>query len=493
MFSALVWRTPAQRIAGLLVGMLFVLGGQLLLPGSAHALIQTGTPWPDGRVPVCWRSDADDHDYHASNAAVVRDAVENQWGRVANLTFVGWGICPGAELNEPAGTVVIHWEDDDVNKGSKADVGYYPDKRTFVRLAPMGAPTSTGPRTEAQFRSDVLHEFGHALGFWHEHNHPERNGQAPGICAGDPATNATVLTPFDVTSIMAWTYCYYPPANPGPAAISPWDIVGVQRLYGRKPAGSVVGLGNSCLDVPKASTTIGIDLQVFNCHGDDNQRWDYRPDRTFRATIAGQPRCADVAGGTVSSTSGTVLQSQACDGTSSQQFSFAGVELRGIGDKCVDVPSANYATGQYVQLFDCQGSGNQHWHLLGNSIKSTVSNYCLDVPGGSAVVGRLLQLAPCTYGASQQFTLTDAGQIQFGGLCVDSQGGAPVNGARLQLYSCKSGTWEMRNQVWHLTGAIRGLGGQCLDIKGGLGIDRAKVQLYPCTGNPNQRWDYYFD
>jgi hypothetical protein len=90
--------------------------------------------------------------------------------------------------------------------------------------------------------------------------------------------------------------------------------------------------------------------------------------------------------------------------------------------------------------------GNQRWNLTGGSIKSNASNFCLDVPAASATVGRLLQLAPCTSGASQQFTMTDAGQIMFGGLCVDSAGGAPTNGARLQLFSCKSGAWELRNQ-----------------------------------------------
>ena len=471
---------------GVLLSLLLAVGSQVLVPASAHALIRSGTAWPNGVVPVCWRSDADDHDYHAHSAAVARDAVENNWGRVANLTFVGWGTCSGPELNEPARTVVIHWSEDDGNQGPKADVGYRSDTRTFVRLRQIGWPNSRGGKTEAEFRSDVLHEFGHALGFGHDHQHPERNGQAPGICDGDPDTDAEVLTPFDVRSITAWTYCYFPPDSPGPATLSAWDIVGAQRLYGRKQPGAIVGSRNSCLDIPSSNTAIGVDLQVFNCQPTPNQSWDFRPDNTLQATVSGQTRCADA--------SLTVLESRACEGDASQQFSFKSVELRGIGDMCVDIPSANYASGQTVQLFECLGTPNQDWTITAaGSIKSSVSSFCLEVPGGTAALNKLLRLASCTFAASQQFTLTDAGQIKFGTLCVDSENGVPTNGVRLQLYTCKSGdAYQMRNQLWHLTGAIRH-NSQCLDIRGGIGQDRALVQMASCTNSASQRWDYYFD
>jgi endo-1,4-beta-xylanase len=155
------------------------------------------------------------------------------------------------------------------------------------------------------------------------------------------------------------------------------------------------------------------------------------------------------------------------------------------------VPSANFAAGQYVQLFDCHNTANQQWSIFdGRVIKSSTTGFCLEVPDGTATVNKLLRLATCTYGAAQQFTFTSAGEIRFGGMCVDARGGTPA--LALQLYDCKPDGAGKRNQQFHLSGPIRGLGGQCLDIQGGRGYDGTPVQLFPCSGGTNQRWDVYF-
>jgi hypothetical protein len=155
------------------------------------------------------------------------------------------------------------------------------------------------------------------------------------------------------------------------------------------------------------------------------------------------------------------------------------------------VPSANFATGQYVQLFECHNSTNQQWSIFnGRVIKSSTSGFCLEVSSGTATVNKLLRLATCTYGPAQQFTFTSAGEIRFGGLCVDARGGTPA--LALQLFDCKPAGVDKRNQEWHLSGPIRGLGGQCLDIPNGRGYDGTPAQLFPCTGGTNQRWDLYF-
>jgi hypothetical protein len=468
-----------RRAAPVFLALAFAVSAMGIQADRASALIRQGEPWPGGRVQVCWRADADNHDYFTENARLVRGLVENRWGRAANIHFSGWGVCPAyADELDPPKTVQIHWSEDDGNQGPKADYGYFTDKRTFVRLQPLKDYSS-----QADFEGDVLHEFGHALGFGHEHNHPLRGTQAQDVCRPSSPVTAEVLTPFDRNSIMG--YC-----STALNTLSPLDTVGVQNEYGRKPAGALVGLGNRCLDIPNASTAIGTPLQVFQCNGTDNQEWTYASDSTLRATIAGQQRCIEVPNSVISPTSGTTLKTDICNARDNQIFGLKGMQLRGFGDACVEVPGANFVAGQYVTLAGCTDAANQKWGLIdGRTIKSSASNYCLEVPGGTASVGKLLRLAACNYGTAQRFSLTSLGEMRFGGLCVDAQADSTP---ALQLYTCKPDDLNKRNQQWYLSGPIHGLGGQCLDIRGGRGYDGTPVQLYPCTGGDNQRWDFYF-
>jgi hypothetical protein len=223
--------------------------------------------------------------------------VENNWGRAANIQFAGWNVCAKQPNDsDPARTVLIHFSDDDGGRGPHADYGYFTDRRTFVRLRNIEDYTD-----KTQFDGDVLHEFGHALGFGHEQDHPQRGTQAAGVC--DPAVTVTAqaLTPFDQFSVMG--YC-----STALNTLSPLDIVGAQNAYGRKPAGTLVGLGNRCLDIPNASTAIGTPLQVFTCNGTPNQVWTYASDATLSANVSGQQRCIEVPNSALSPNSGTLLK-----------------------------------------------------------------------------------------------------------------------------------------------------------------------------------------
>src|SRR5574341_601946 len=138
-----------RKYRGALLSISLCLGILLLLPGEAKGLHKTGEKWPNGEIPVCWRSDAFAHSYHKSNARMIRDIVENNWGPVADIRFTGWGVCPGPLMSEPNGTIAIHWEDDDVNKGPRADIGYYSYKRTFIRLVPIATNATNKSEAEA--------------------------------------------------------------------------------------------------------------------------------------------------------------------------------------------------------------------------------------------------------------------------------------------------------------------------------------------------------
>lgn len=453
--------------------------GALLLPPAAVALHREGGSWPNGEVRVCWRSDAVTYpgiDF-AQRSGIIRRAVENSWGRVANLRFVDWGVCAGPPKATPKGWVVIHWKGQDPREAEspeagRADYGYSSTFRTMMWYSPTVSLVD--------LPALAIHEFGHALSFGHEQDHPKTDRS----CKGTPAAS-TPLTVYDKRSIMH--YCS------GARVLSDWDIVGVQNLYGRKKDGTLVGLDNRALDLPGSSTATGIELQVYNYHGRSNQIWSRAADTL--QVIVGATRCAAVPAGSLPADAGTILQSRVCDSSDGQRFAFAGVQIHGIGNKCLDVPASKFVAGQTVQIYDCHPGPNQRWTVETNGrIRAGTSGLCLDVPDGKAVKGKLLQLSPCHNGPAQRFGFYAKGEIRFGSLCLDSQNGDPVNGRKVQLFTCKPSwnllAWQKRNQQWHLSGPVHGRG-QCLDIRGGVAVDGAKAQVFPCHGGANQVWDYY--
>src|SRR6185503_12590370 len=100
----------------------------------------------------------------------------------------------------------------------------------------------------------------HALGFSHEFDRPEN--WPPECKLGVLAEGNTFGTAFDPLSIMNYSYC----DGPG-VGLSPWDVVGIQNAFGRKPAGSIVGFRDNCVFTPSLSS--GTLVRTGNCVGTD--------------------------------------------------------------------------------------------------------------------------------------------------------------------------------------------------------------------------------
>ncbi|MDX3076791.1 ricin-type beta-trefoil lectin domain protein [Streptomyces sp. NPDC088354] len=131
---------------------------------------------------------------------------------------------------------------------------------------------------------------------------------------------------------------------------------------GTVPGTALVGNASQrCIDVTDANDGKGKDgtpLQIWNCNGRANQKWEFASDGTLRALGL----CMDVAWG--SHENGAVIQLANCHDSGAQQFrlSAAGDLVNPQADKCVDVVDEGTGAGTRLQLWTCNGQSNQKWH-----------------------------------------------------------------------------------------------------------------------------------
>ena len=138
-------------------------------------------------------------------------------------------------------------------------------------------------------------------------------------------------------------------------------VLVVPGLAHADTAGRIVG-GQSgrCVDVPNSTQTNGTRVQLYDCHGQTNQSWNY---------------------------------------TSSKQ-------LQVYGSKCLDANGAATANGTGIIIWDCNGGTNQQWNVNSNgTITGVQSGLCLDANGGGTANGTRIILWACNGGTNQQWSL----------------------------------------------------------------------------------------
>ncbi len=139
---------------------------------------------------------------------------------------------------------------------------------------------------------------------------------------------------------------------------------GTTGTTGGGGTGAIHGIGSGkCLDVPGASTTPGVQVQIWDCNGAANQTWTHTAGNQLTVNSGGSQLCLDAFNNQVSA--GTKVQTWTCNGGANQQWNVnANGTITGVqSGLCLDVTGASTANGALAQLWNCNGQSNQQWKL----------------------------------------------------------------------------------------------------------------------------------
>jgi hypothetical protein len=139
------------------------------------------------------------------------------------------------------------------------------------------------------------------------------------------------------------------------------DSITVRPLPGTNGTLVVGAQSGRCLDINDNTITNGVQAQLWDCSGGQNQAWTY----TSRK------------------------------------------ELVVYGNKCLDAYNLGTTNGTKVVIWDCNGQNNQKWNVNSDGTLTNVhAGLCLDAYGAATANGTQMVLWSCNGQSNQKWTLT---------------------------------------------------------------------------------------
>jgi hypothetical protein len=126
------------------------------------------------------------------------------------------------------------------------------------------------------------------------------------------------------------------------------------------------------------------------------------------------------------------------------------------------------------------------------TIIGTGSGKCLDVPGANFANGQVVDISTCNGSSQQSWTYTSTGELTIDGgkYCLEVYNSATANNSRVDIWTCDN--TQTQEWTWSIYNTLVGINsGLCLDVPGAATADGTALDIYDCvTGATNEQWTW---